>query len=327
MLAVVLHVLILLYLLFGLDWIKWQKPTEKAAVVQAHVVDADKMQTELNKLKLADAQEKAAKDAALREEDKRLEELKRRQVEEKQRLQQLEKQRQRQEQAKQQREVETKRQEKLKKEQAAQETKRKAEAEAKRKAEVEAKAKAEAKRKAEVEAKAKAEAEAEAKRKAEAQAKAEAEAKRKAEAVAKAEAKRKAEAEAKAEAAAKAEAEAKAKAEAAAQTAREKALQEQLAAEQNGREIDRYAAVIKQQITRSWLRPPNVGQGLSCVVEVRLIPGGDVVPGGVRIIKSSGNAAFDRSVESAVYKATPLPVPSGSLFESFRNFKLYFNPQ
>jgi colicin import membrane protein len=62
------------------------------------------------------------------------------------------------------------------------------------------------------------------------------------------------------------------------------------------------------------------------VVQVRLIPGGDVVPGGVSIIKSSGNAAFDRSVEAAVYKATPLPVPSGPLFESFRNLRLNFNP-
>jgi colicin import membrane protein len=104
-------------------------------------------------------------------------------------------------------------------------------------------------------------------------------------------------------------------------------LQAQLAAEQNAREIDRYAAVIRQQVTRSWLRPTNTGQGLSCVVEVRLIPGGDVMPGGVRVTKSSGNAAFDRSVETAVYKAAPFTVPSGSLFESFRNFKLYFNPQ
>ncbi|MEN8178995.1 MAG: cell envelope integrity protein TolA, partial [Pseudomonadota bacterium] len=102
------------------------------------------------------------------------------------------------------------------------------------------------------------------------------------------------------------------------------ALRDQLAAEQNAREIDRYGAVIKQQIERSWLKPPNTGEELSCLVQVRLIPGGDVVPGGVSIIKSSGNAAFDRSVEIAVYKAAPLPVPSGNLFESFRSFKFNF---
>ncbi|MCU7905699.1 MAG: cell envelope integrity protein TolA [Candidatus Thiodiazotropha sp. (ex Epidulcina cf. delphinae)] len=173
----------------------------------------------------------------------------------------------------------------------------KREAEAKRQARIkkerlakEAKQKAEAKRKAEIE-----------KRKAEQEAKRLVEAKRKA-AV---EAKRKAEA-------------------AAAQAERERALQTQLAAEQNSREIDRYVAVIKQQIERSWLKPGQSDDQLSCVVQVRLIPGGDVVPGGVSIIRSSGNAAFDRSVETAVYKAAPLPVPSGLLFESFRTLKLNF---
>ncbi|MEN8166710.1 MAG: cell envelope integrity protein TolA, partial [Pseudomonadota bacterium] len=125
---------------------------------------------------------------------------------------------------------------------------------------------------------------------------------------------------------AKREAEAKRKAAAAAQAAREKALQDQLAAEQNAREIDRYVMVIKQQVERSWLRPSNAGKDLSCIVQVRLIPGGDVVPGGVSIIKSSGNGAFDRSVETAVYKAAPLPVPSGNLFESFRTLRLNFKP-
>jgi colicin import membrane protein len=46
----------------------------------------------------------------------------------------------------------------------------------------------------------------------------------------------------------------------------------------------------------------------------------------VSIIKSSGSAAFDRSVETAVYKAAPLPVPSGGLFESFRTLRLNFKP-
>jgi colicin import membrane protein len=240
-LAVVLHITLLLFLLFGLDWMKLNKPAAPpAAMIQATVIDAEQM----NQAKQAEEEAKAAREAAKRAEEKRLAEQQRKRAEEKQRLAQLEKQRL-----------------------AAAEVKRQAEAEAKRKAEAEAKRKAEA------------------------------EAKRKAEAAA------------------------------AAQAARERALQAQLEAEQNGREIDRYAAVIKQQVTRSWLRPPNVGEGLSCIVQVRLIPGGEVVPGGVSIIKSSGNAAFDRSVETAVYKATPLPVPSGNLFESFRNFKLYFNPQ
>ncbi|MES9894619.1 MAG: cell envelope integrity protein TolA [Candidatus Thiodiazotropha endolucinida] len=44
------------------------------------------------------------------------------------------------------------------------------------------------------------------------------------------------------------------------------------------------------------------------------------------IVSSSGNPAFDRSVETAVYKAAPLQVPSGPLFESFRTLRLKFKP-
>ena len=283
--AVLLHLLIVFFLIFGMEWELFPKSSKPAVqVVQAHTVDVDPQ-----KLKQA---EEAAKQQRLKEEAQ-----KQRQAEEKKRQLALEEKRK-----------------------AEAEAKQKAEAAAKQKAEAEAKQKAEAKRKAEVEAKQKAEAAAKQKAEAEAKQKAAAEAKRKAEL----EAKQKAEAEAKR----KAEAEAKlaAQREAAAQAEREQALQEQLAAEQNAREVDRYVAVIRQQVERSWLKPAVNTEGLSCEVQVRLIPGGDVVPGGVTIVKSSGNAAFDRSVETAVYKAAPLPVPSGTLFESFRILRLNFNP-
>jgi colicin import membrane protein len=108
--------------------------------------------------------------------------------------------------------------------------------------------------------------------------------------------------------------------------AREDALQGQLEAERDAREITRYAAAIRRQIEASWLKPPNVADSLKCTLRVRLLPGGDVVPGSVSVIESSGNAAFDRSVESAVYKAAPLPVPGDRLFESFRELELVFDP-
>jgi len=206
------------------------------------------------------------------------------------------------------------------------EAQRKAELEAKQKVEQAAKQKAEAerKRKAELEAKKKAELEAQQKAEQAAKQKAEAEAKKKAEA----EARKKAEAEARK----KAEAEAKRKAEEAQRREAEQALQSQLAAEKAGQEAARvqgvvaeYIGYIQERIQRSWLRPPGSPAGLSCVVQVGLIPGGEVAR--VQIVRSSGDPVFDRSVESAVYKASPLPLPpDAALFKHFRDLRLIFKP-
>jgi len=228
-------------------------------------------------------------------------------------------------QAEQQRIEEAKRQAELA-EQRKVEAQRKADLEAKQKAEQAAKQKVEAerKRKAELAAKKKAEQEAEQKAEQEAKQKAEQAAKQKAAA----EAKKKAEAEAKKKAAA----EAKRKAEEAQRREAEQALQSQLAAEQAGLEAARvqgvvaeYIGYIQERIQRSWLRPPGSPAGLSCVVQVGLIPGGEVAR--VQIVRSSGDPVFDRSVESAVYKASPLPLPpDAALFKHFRDLRLIFKP-
>jgi colicin import membrane protein len=66
---------------------------------------------------------------------------------------------------------------------------------------------------------------------------------------------------------------------------------------------------------------------VATVVSVRLIPGGEVVPNSVRVVQRSGNPAFDQSVVAAVYQASPLPVPSGALFDRyFREFDFTFTP-
>jgi colicin import membrane protein len=61
-------------------------------------------------------------------------------------------------------------------------------------------------------------------------------------------------------------------------------------------------------------------------VSLRLIPGGEVIPNSVSVVRGSGNAAFDQSVIAAVYNASPIPVPSGPAFERFREFDLKFSP-
>ena len=65
--------------------------------------------------------------------------------------------------------------------------------------------------------------------------------------------------------------------------------------------------MIKQKVERNWdTRPPGTDD-LKCTVNVRLGATGSVLL--VRVIESSGNPAFDRSVEAAVLKADPLPMP------------------
>jgi len=221
--------------------------------------------------------------------------------------------------------------------QREQEQQRKAEQAAQQKAEAERKLKAEqaAKQKAEAEQVAKQKAEAERKRKAETEAKqkAAAEAKRKAEAEAKqkaaAEAKRKAEQAAKEKAAKEKAAKEKAAAEAARQREAEQALQAQLAEEQAQARAESalsgYIPQIQQKIQRNWLRPGGSAGGLSCLIRVKLIPGGEVVD--ARVVRSSGDPLFDRSVETAVLKASPLPLPpDAAMFKYFREIDFNFNP-
>lgn len=102
--------------------------------------------------------------------------------------------------------------------------------------------------------------------------------------------------------------------------------QKEAAARQADSEIKRHVTLITVAVQNNWLIPPSYQKGMSCVVAVRMIPGGEVVS--ARIVKSSGDPAFDRSVEQAVQKASPLPVPSieSGLFDQFRELNLIFDP-
>ena len=91
--------------------------------------------------------------------------------------------------------------------------------------------------------------------------------------------------------------------------------------------IHQYIAAIQQQLQRTWSRPPSARKGMQSILRISMIPGGEVVS--VSITESSGNAAFDRSVEQAVYRAGILPVPTElALFDlHFRTIDLIFRPE
>lgn len=117
----------------------------------------------------------------------------------------------------------------------------------------------------------------------------------------------------------------------------EQSLKEQLASEEQGRataarearalaEVDKFKAIIGQKVERNWNRPLGMAKGLQCIVRVRLVPGGEVL--GATVVRGSGNAAFDRSVENAVHKASPLPLPTDpTLFEHYREIEFLFKPE
>lgn len=162
-----------------------------------------------------------------------------------------------------------------------------------------------------------------AQRRADAQQKARAQEKAEAEARAKARADAQAAAKAKAEAEARARAE-KRRAQSQADLARQMAEEEALAAVAGSPAAAEYRDIIAQKVRRNWNQPPSARTGDSCEVRVQQIPGGEVTS--AVAFNCTGDAAFARSVEAAVLRASPLPLPSDPrLFD--RNLLFTFKPE
>lgn len=83
---------------------------------------------------------------------------------------------------------------------------------------------------------------------------------------------------------------------------------------------------IIHKIQSNWKKPTPELKGLVSTISIRLKPSGEVVPGSIKISKSSGNKIFDDSVIKAIKHAQPLPVPKGSAFKQFRHIQFIFDP-
>jgi colicin import membrane protein len=107
----------------------------------------------------------------------------------------------------------------------------------------------------------------------------------------------------------------------------EKEQKQEAAAQQLEQDSETAAAVaaIKNALSANWRRPPSARNGMEVLLQIRLLPGGDVLS--VSVLKSSGDKALDASAVAAVENASPLPVPSGELFDKFRKFTLRFRPE
>lgn len=101
---------------------------------------------------------------------------------------------------------------------------------------------------------------------------------------------------------------------------------QQIIAARNAATTDKYRHLILQAIAQQWIIPPEMNKHLETKLMVHLAPGGMVLE--VNIVKSSGNVVLDRSAQTAVYKASPLPVPKNNgLFHTFRQINLTVRPE
>ena len=102
----------------------------------------------------------------------------------------------------------------------------------------------------------------------------------------------------------------------------EVAAQRRAAQKAKQTEIDKYMNLIENRIYQNWIMPPSTNKGLVCVLQVQLIPTGEVI--NIELSKSSGDPVYDQSVITAVKRASPLPVPpaDSGLFDVFRTLTL-----
>lgn len=110
------------------------------------------------------------------------------------------------------------------------------------------------------------------------------------------------------------------------QIAKEQASLSSVQSSEAQKTIDKYKALIIQAIAKHWVMPDGKDQPLSCQLLLHVAPGGQVLD--MKLLRASGDQVLDRSVRSAVMKASPLPVPKeASLFDKFRELRLTVRPE
>ncbi len=118
--------------------------------------------------------------------------------------------------------------------------------------------------------------------------------------------------------------------------AEQKAVDSQLATEQKAlaaartneqqSELQKYKALIEAAIQQNWVVPGGSNPDLTCELTIKLGPGGTVLS--VQVSRSSGDSGLDNSARAAVFKASPLPVPTDAeLASQFQELRLTASPK
>ncbi|MDF1765573.1 MAG: cell envelope integrity protein TolA [Gammaproteobacteria bacterium] len=93
--------------------------------------------------------------------------------------------------------------------------------------------------------------------------------------------------------------------------------------------IQSATGLIQQLVTENWSRPPSARNGMRAVIQIRMLPTGELID--ATITQSSGDPAFDRSAENAVYRAAPFSeltaLPIRVFNQNFRTLSLIFQPE
>ena len=88
-------------------------------------------------------------------------------------------------------------------------------------------------------------------------------------------------------------------------------------------------ALIQQALQQVWNRPPSARNGMRAILRIRMLPTGELLE--ASITQSSGDSAFDRSAENAVYSASPFAelqnLPINVFNTNFRTLTLIFEPE
>ena len=88
-------------------------------------------------------------------------------------------------------------------------------------------------------------------------------------------------------------------------------------------------AIIQQAVQQVWNRPPSARNGMRAILQIQMLPTGELLD--VRITQTSGDPAFDRASENAVYSAAPFTelrdLPISIFNANFRTLSLIFQPE
>jgi colicin import membrane protein len=87
--------------------------------------------------------------------------------------------------------------------------------------------------------------------------------------------------------------------------------------------LNEYILSIQTKVKSGWILPQDIQGNPQAIFDVVQLPTGEVLS--IKLVRSSGNPAYDAAVERAILKASPLPLPANrELFA--RELRLTFRP-